>query len=212
MNHRTLTMTNLLNLTHTTIETLVAERKLTSEGLDPNTVSAIREEMERAQARRLQPHFIGAFFHEAFALLGGRLTQRETGRFEITRVPGVLKERDRLIGHGEPVLDRYACVTLEETLIASQYATMSNMAAARCATTRPALPRCPAPPRRPQSERTESLPRQQGDGTLVGVNYREAYDLFVCNGVLFNHESPRRGETFCDAESHAGGGPNYSES
>ena len=51
----------------TTIETLVAERKLTSEGLDPNTVSAIREEMERAQARRLQPHFIGAFFREAFA-------------------------------------------------------------------------------------------------------------------------------------------------
>lgn len=29
-----------------------------------------------------------------------------------------------------------------------------------------------------------------------GVNYREAYDLFICNGILFNHESPRRGETF----------------
>jgi Protein NO VEIN, C-terminal/Helicase conserved C-terminal domain len=103
-----------------TIETLVAERKLTSEGLDPNTVAAIREEMERAQARRLQPHFIGAFFREAFALLGGRIAQRETGRFEITRVPGVLKERDRLIGRGDPVLDRYARVTFEKTLIAAQ--------------------------------------------------------------------------------------------
>jgi superfamily II DNA or RNA helicase len=103
-----------------TIETLVAERKLTSEGLDPSTVSAIREEMERAQARRLQPHFIGAFFREAFVLLGGRIVQRETGRFEITRVPGVLKERDRLIGRGDPVLDRYARVTFEKTLIASQ--------------------------------------------------------------------------------------------
>jgi GDPmannose 4,6-dehydratase len=30
----------------------------------------------------------------------------------------------------------------------------------------------------------------------MAVNYREAYDLFVCNGLLFNHESPRRGETF----------------
>ena len=39
------------------IEALVAERKLTSEGMDPNAVSAVREEMERAQARRLQPHF-----------------------------------------------------------------------------------------------------------------------------------------------------------
>jgi SNF2 family DNA or RNA helicase len=103
-----------------TIESLVAERKLTSEGLDPNTVSVIREEMERAQARRLQPHFIGAFFREAFGLLGGRITQRETGRFEITRVPGVLKERDRLIGRGDPVLDRYARVTFEKTLIAGQ--------------------------------------------------------------------------------------------
>jgi GDPmannose 4,6-dehydratase len=30
----------------------------------------------------------------------------------------------------------------------------------------------------------------------ITVNYREAYDLFACNGILFNHESPRRGETF----------------
>jgi GDP-D-mannose dehydratase len=28
------------------------------------------------------------------------------------------------------------------------------------------------------------------------VNYRESYDMFACNGILFNHESPRRGETF----------------
>ena len=30
----------------------------------------------------------------------------------------------------------------------------------------------------------------------IAVNYREAYDMFACNGILFNHESPRRGETF----------------
>jgi len=63
------------------IEKLVAERKLTSEGMDPNAVSAIREEMERAQARRLQPHFIGAFFRGAFTLLGGRIAEREKGRY-----------------------------------------------------------------------------------------------------------------------------------
>jgi GDPmannose 4,6-dehydratase len=28
------------------------------------------------------------------------------------------------------------------------------------------------------------------------INYREAYNIFACNGILFNHESPRRGETF----------------
>ena len=90
------------------IEKLVAERKLTSEGMDPSTVAAIREQMERAQARRLQPHFISAFFREAFTLLGGRIAEREKGRFEILRVPSILKERDRLIGRGDPVLDRYA--------------------------------------------------------------------------------------------------------
>src|SRR5208337_2185810 len=106
-----------------------------SEGMNPKTVSAIREEMERAQARRLQPHFIGAFFREAFALLGGRIVQRETGRFEITRVPGVLKERDRLIGRGDPVLDRYARVTLRED--ACRWP-----AAGRAAGTRPSAAGC----------------------------------------------------------------------
>ena len=102
------------------IEQLVAERKLTSEGMDPNAVAVVREEMERAQARRLQPHFIGSFFREAFTLLGGRITERDRGRFEITRVPSVLKDRDRLIGRSDPVLDRYARVTFEKALIIGQ--------------------------------------------------------------------------------------------
>jgi superfamily II DNA/RNA helicase len=63
------------------IEKLVAERKLTSEGMDPNSIGAIREQMERAQARRLQPHFVSSFFREAFTMMGGRISERETGRF-----------------------------------------------------------------------------------------------------------------------------------
>lgn len=102
------------------IEKLVAERKLTSEGMDLSTVAAIREQMERAQARRLQPHFISAFFREAFALLGGRIVEREKGRYEILRVPSILKERDRLIGRRDPVLDRYARVTFDKALVIGQ--------------------------------------------------------------------------------------------
>jgi hypothetical protein len=101
------------------IEKLVAERQLTSEGMNPHAVSEIREQMERAQARRLQPHFIGAFFREAFTMLGGRIAEREKGRFEILRVPSILKERDRLIGRSDPVLDRYARITFEKSLIAA---------------------------------------------------------------------------------------------
>ena len=103
-----------------TIGKLVAERKLTSEGMSPSSVAEIREQMERAAARRLQPHFIGAFFREAFTMLGGRIADREKGRFEILRVPSILKDRDRLIGRSDPVLDRYARITFDKSLILGQ--------------------------------------------------------------------------------------------
>ena len=53
----------------------------------------------------------------------------------------------------------------------------------------------------PQTERTPFYPRSPyGVSKLFAywtiVNYREAYDMFACNGILFNHESPRRGNTF----------------
>ncbi len=53
----------------------------------------------------------------------------------------------------------------------------------------------------PQNESTPFHPRSPYAVSKVaahwyGINYREAYDMFVCNGILFNHESPRRGETF----------------
>jgi len=53
----------------------------------------------------------------------------------------------------------------------------------------------------PQTEKTPFYPRSPYGCAKVysfwqTVNYREAYELFACNGILFNHESPRRGETF----------------
>ena len=53
----------------------------------------------------------------------------------------------------------------------------------------------------PQSEKTPFYPKSPyGVAKLysywITVNYRESYDMFACNGILFNHESPRRGETF----------------
>ena len=81
-------------------------------------VERIRDEMERAEARKLQPHFIRAFFLEAFALLGGAVREREPGRFEITHVPAELRRRDRQIGLGAPLLRRYERVTFEKELIA----------------------------------------------------------------------------------------------
>ncbi|GAA6744348.1 GDP-mannose 4,6-dehydratase [Thermus antranikianii] len=53
----------------------------------------------------------------------------------------------------------------------------------------------------PQNEKTPFYPRSPYAAAKVAaywyaVNYREAYGMFICNGILFNHESPRRGETF----------------
>jgi len=53
----------------------------------------------------------------------------------------------------------------------------------------------------PQSETTPFYPRSpyaaaKAYAFYIAQNYREAYDMYVCNGILFNHESPRRGETF----------------
>jgi GDPmannose 4,6-dehydratase len=53
----------------------------------------------------------------------------------------------------------------------------------------------------PQSERTPFYPRSPYAvaklyGYWITVNYREAYNMYACNGILFNHESPLRGETF----------------
>ncbi|MCW2846965.1 MAG: gmd [Marmoricola sp.] len=53
----------------------------------------------------------------------------------------------------------------------------------------------------PQSEKTPFYPRSPYAvakiyAYWITVNYRESYDMYACNGILFNHESPRRGETF----------------
>lgn len=53
----------------------------------------------------------------------------------------------------------------------------------------------------PQTEKTAFYPRSPYGAAKVyaywvSINYREAYNIFACNGILFNHESPRRGETF----------------
>lgn len=97
---------------------LLEERALVHDAMDVSRVHRIREEMERAEARRLQPHYIESFFHEAFKCLGGSAKQREPKRFEVTHVPSAVRNRDRLIGIWEPVLPRYERVVFEKALVA----------------------------------------------------------------------------------------------
>jgi hypothetical protein len=104
----------------THIQDLLEERALAHDAMDASRVYRIREEMERAEARRLQPHYIESFFLEAFQRLGGTTKQREPRRYEVTHVPAPVRNRDRLIGIGEPVLPRYERIAFEKSLVAPQ--------------------------------------------------------------------------------------------
>lgn len=104
---------------------LLEERALARDSMDATKVQQIRKEMERVEARKLQPHFIASFFLEAFQRLGGTIRQRETKRYEITHVPAVIRncvreaslEGSRLIGVGEAILKRYERICFEKELI-----------------------------------------------------------------------------------------------
>jgi superfamily II DNA or RNA helicase len=102
------------------LQDLLEDHALAHDAMDASRIHRIREEMERAEARRLQPHYIESFFLEAFRYLGGSAKQREPRRYEITHVPAPVRNRDRLIGIGEPVLPRYERIAFEKSLVAPQ--------------------------------------------------------------------------------------------
>jgi superfamily II DNA or RNA helicase len=76
------------------VRQLLDEEALARDSMDASKVQQIREDMERAIARRLQPHFVASFFLEAFTHLGGMIRQKEQGRYAITHVPAVLRHQN----------------------------------------------------------------------------------------------------------------------
>ena len=100
------------------LQNLLEDQALAPDAMDATRVQRVREELERAAARRLQPHYIESFFRAAFARLGGSLRQREPRRYEITHVPGAIRSRDRMIGAAEPVVARYERIAFQKDLLA----------------------------------------------------------------------------------------------
>jgi superfamily II DNA or RNA helicase len=97
---------------HDHLKQLLDRNALAQESMTPDRLFKVKEDMERAEARRLQPFFVRAFFLKALDSLGGTIHRREAERFEITHVPAAIRERDRrLTGRNrrenEPVLKRY---------------------------------------------------------------------------------------------------------
>ncbi len=103
---------------HNKLQELLEKQALAQDVMDASHIARVRADIERAEARRLQPHYIESFFLEAFKQLGGTIRQRESRRYEVTHVPALVRSRDRLIGTGEPVLQRYERIVFEKNLIA----------------------------------------------------------------------------------------------
>ncbi len=97
------------------VEDILNRNALAQETLSPERVFAVKEEMEKAEARKLQPFFVRSFFMKAFESLGGSIYPRESGRFEITHVPAAIRDRDKRISgrnrrESAPVVKRYSRV------------------------------------------------------------------------------------------------------
>ena len=99
-------------LDHEHLKTILSRNALAEESMNTDRLFAVKEEMDKAEARRLQPYFIRSFFLKAFESLGGSMHTRELARYEITYVPTSIRERDRRItGRNRrdttPVVKRY---------------------------------------------------------------------------------------------------------
>ena len=108
------------------LQSLIEEQALAHDAMDSSRVARVREEMERAEARRLQPHYIEAFFREGFRRLGGTARRREEGRYEITHVPAPVRNRQGPTGAGGPVLRRYERIAFDKRYLAPQGQTLAE--------------------------------------------------------------------------------------
>lgn len=104
------------------LKEIMARTALCTEVMTKERLFAVRDEMKKAEARKLQPYFIRSFFMKAFSLFGGEIRDREDGRWEITHVPAIIRERDRLItgrnrSNRNPVLKRYDRICFEKQYV-----------------------------------------------------------------------------------------------
>lgn len=104
---------------HSHLQAIIERNALVDQSMSTEHLFAVREQMEKAEARKLHPLYIRAFFERAFEQLSGELREREKNRFEIPHVPHRIREHDKKIGSRRmPVLSRYARVCFQKDLIA----------------------------------------------------------------------------------------------
>ena len=104
------------------VKNLVNDNALCREVFGNDRLFAVKQRMDLAEARKLQPHFIQSFFLEAFRSLGGTVSKRETGRYEIKHVPVklqhfVVKNRKDGLGSRRTVLRKYERICFDKKYV-----------------------------------------------------------------------------------------------
>ena len=98
------------------LDELVGERSAHPEMYPGLDVREVRELMERARERKLQPGYVSAFFLPAFRSLGGMARLRETNRWELTHVPASIRRRAERLDRHRAVADAYERITFDPRL------------------------------------------------------------------------------------------------
>lgn len=101
------------------LKQLLNRNALAEDVMSSENLYRIKEEMEKAEARRLQPYFVRMFFEQAARCLGISLNKRRSRQFEVSFVPTEVRERDRRISgrsrqNSEPVLKKYDLICFEK--------------------------------------------------------------------------------------------------
>jgi superfamily II DNA or RNA helicase len=99
------------------LRTLLEERALAHDAMDTSRLLRVRDEMARAEALRLQPHYIESFFLEALKRLEGSVYRREPGRYEISYIPPAIHQAARRQRRGASIPKRYERICFDKSLI-----------------------------------------------------------------------------------------------
>lgn len=95
------------------------DQALAANVLDDGSIQGIRRQMEAALARKMAPGFIEAFTRASLDDLGGLMAKRESGRFEIKRVPSIVRAKERVVAAGAPIAKEYERVTFDKDRVNS---------------------------------------------------------------------------------------------
>jgi superfamily II DNA or RNA helicase len=95
------------------ITDLYERNALTQDAFNAERLRSVKEQMEKAEARKLQPFYLRRFLIEALDEQGGTLKEREPDRYEVKHVPAAIRAYNKIHGNRRPVLEKYERITFD---------------------------------------------------------------------------------------------------